>query len=233
MKYRSDIHDFEKPSLTVDCVVFGYDAQKLWVLLVNRKKLPYQDKWALPGGFLSIDETFEMAIQRILVTKTGMQDLFMEQLYSFDSIGRDPRGRVISVAYYALVNPSKYNIINGFMNNDTQWFPLDELPELAFDHADILQCAYERLQGKIKYRPIGFELLDEEFTLPELQHIYEIILTRPLDRGNFRKKLLSLGIICPTGKKRAIGGHRSPDVYAFDKAKYDEMVRDGFDVNIV
>jgi 8-oxo-dGTP diphosphatase len=229
-KKSSDIHDFDKPSLTVDCVVFGYDLKQLKVLLVNRKKAPYEGTWALPGGFLNVEESFEDCVRRVLATKTGMVDLFMEQLYTFGTVHRDERGRVISVAYFALVNPHNYQIINGFMNHDTKWFSYNELPKLAFDHAEIVAKAHERLQSKIRYQPIGFELLDKEFTLPELQRLYETILSKTIDRRNFRKKMLELGIIKTTGERREGTPNRQPDIYEFDKARYDELVKKGMDV---
>ena len=229
----SDIHDYEKPSLTVDCVVFGYDLKNLNLLLVNRKKAPFEGHWALPGGFLDVKESFRQSVARVLETKTGMIDLFMEQLFTFDDVERDTRGRVISVAYFALVNPKQYEIINGKANNDAQWFPLDALPNLAFDHAEIIAMATKRLQNKVRYQPIGFELLDREFTVSELQRLYESIVGFAIDRRNFRKKMLALGIIQATGEKRAIGGHRSPDVYVFNKEKYDELVEKGFEGSIL
>ncbi len=231
-KNKSDIHDFEKASITVDCVVFGYDLKKLNILSVNRKKKPFKNTWALPGGFLDIKESFEQCAERILATKTGMVDLFMEQLYTFGKVSRDERGRVISVAYFSLVNPRKYQIINGFMNNETQWFAYDELPELAFDHAEIVKIAHERLQNKVRYQPIGFELLDKEFTLPELQRLYETILGKTIDRRNFRKKMLELGIIKATGERKSGTPSRQPDIYQFDKVRYDELLKDGIKVGL-
>ncbi len=228
----TSIHDFVKPSITVDCVVFGYDLKQLNVLLVNRNKKPFQNTWALPGGFLNIDESFEQCVERVLATKTGMIDLFMEQLFTFGKVNRDERGRVISVAYFSLINPHKYQIINGFMNNETQWFSYDKLPELAFDHAEIVKIAHERLQNKVRYHPIGFELLNKEFTLPELQRLYETILAKSIDRRNFRKKMLELGIIKATGERISGTPSRQPDIYQFDKARYDELLKEGMRVGL-
>jgi 8-oxo-dGTP diphosphatase len=229
----SDIHSFEKPSLTVDCVVFGYDLTTLNVLLVNRKDAPFQNHWALPGGFLNVQkETFEDTATRVLATKTGLTDLYMEQLYTFGNIHRDERGRVISVVYFALVNPRNYHIVNGFMNHDTRWFDFKKLPNLAFDHTEIVTKAYERLQNKVRYQPIGFELVNTEFTLPELQRLYETILNKKIDRRNFRKKMLELGIVKPTGERREGAPNRQPDIYTFDKTKYDELVKEGMKVGL-
>ncbi len=231
---RGGIHDFDKPSLTVDCVVFGYDLKALKVLLVNRKEAPFKNHWALPGGFLKTKtETFEDTATRVLATKTGLTNLYMEQLYTFGAVERDERGRVVSVVYFALVNPHNYQITNGLMNNETQWFAFDELPNLAFDHSKIVAMAQKRLQNKVRYQPIGFDLLDKEFTISELQRLYETIVGFAIDRRNFRKKMLALEIIQATGEKRAIGGHRSPDVYVFNKEKYDELVENGFEGSIL
>jgi 8-oxo-dGTP diphosphatase len=233
MNKKNDIHEFEKPSLTVDCVVFGYDLETLNVLLVNRKDTPFQNYWALPGGFLNVQtETFEDTATRVLATKTGLTGLYMEQLYTFGNIHRDERGRVISVAYFSLVNPHKYQITNGFMNHDTRWFDLKKIPNLAFDHAKIVAIAHERLQNKVRYQPIGFELLDKEFTLPELQRLYETILGKTIDRRNFRKKMLELGIIKATGERKTGTPNRQPDIYEFDKKRYDELLNEGMKVGL-
>ena len=232
-KKKSDIHDFEKPSITVDCVVMGYDLKELKILLVNRKKKPFKEAWALPGGFVDVEETFEQTVSRILVIKTGLTDLFLEQLYSFNALERDPRGRVISVAYFALVNPRNYQLVNGLANNDTQWFSYAELPsDLAFDHGDIIKVAHERLQNKLRYQPIGFNLLDKTFTLPELQRLYETILDKTIDRRNFRKKILELGIIKSTGERCEGTPNRQPDIYAFDKVRYDVLLKEGMKVGL-
>jgi 8-oxo-dGTP diphosphatase len=228
----SDLSNFPKPSVTVDCVIFGYDMESLKVLLLNRKEEPFKDKWTIPGGFLFMDETLRQTAERVLATKTGLSNIFLEQLFTFGDLDRDPRGRVLSVAYFALVNPRNFKLMTGNAANKVAWFDLEALPELGFDHSEIFKVAYQRLQGKIRYQPIGFELLDEKFTLPELQQIYETILKVELDRGNFRKKMLALGIIKATGEKRSIGGHRSPDLYVFNKEKYDELLRDGIKDNL-
>jgi 8-oxo-dGTP diphosphatase len=230
---ETSIHEFEKPSLTVDCVVFGYDLKELKILLVNRKKAPYKDSWALPGGFLNVEESFEQCVERVLATKTGIVNLFVEQLYTFGRVNRDERGRVISVAYFALVNPHNYQLINGLANNEIQWFSYTELPQnLAFDHVDIIKLAHERLQNKVRYQPVGFNLLDKTFTLPELQRLYETILDKKIDRRNFRKKMLELGIIKTTGERREGTPNRQPDIYEFDKVRYDELLRDGLKVGL-
>jgi 8-oxo-dGTP diphosphatase len=209
---------YQNPSLAVDLVVFGYDQNALSVLLLNRNEPPFQDQWTLPGAFLQLRERFQETCQRILQTKLGLHNIYLEQLYSFDDPDRDPRGRVISVTYYALVNPEKYQLTAGTMANDVKWFPLSSLPSLGFDHSQIVQKAVERLQSKILYHPVGFELLDQDFTLPELHHLYECILDTQLDRRNFRRKILDSHIILPTGQKKTGAQNRHPDLYIFNKA---------------
>jgi 8-oxo-dGTP diphosphatase len=209
---------YQNPSLAVDLVVFGYDQNALSVLLLNRNEAPFQNQWTLPGAFLQLRERFQETCQRILETKLGLQNIYLEQLYSFDEPDRDPRGRVISVTYYALVNPEKYQLTAGKMANDVKWFPLTDLPSLGFDHTAIVQKSVERLRAKILYHPVGFELLDQDFTLPELHHLYECILDTQLDRRNFRRKILDSHIILPTGQKKTGAQNRHPDLYIFNKA---------------
>jgi 8-oxo-dGTP diphosphatase len=205
-------HSYQNPALAVDLVVFGYTAQELSVLLLNRKEEPFKGGWTLPGAFLRMDERFSDTCSRILRTKLGMDKLYLEQLYSFDDPGRDPRGRAVSIAYYALVNPAKLKIAAGTMANDVQWIPCRKLPALGFDHRQIFRMALQRLQGKILYFPVGFELLDEQFTMTELHELYECILDIPLDRRNFRRKILASEYILPTGTKREGQQNRAPEL---------------------
>lgn len=208
-------HSYQNPSLAIDLVVFGYYQNTLSVLLLNRKEEPFKDQWTLPGGFLQMEETFRDTCLRVLKTKLGIADLFLEQLYSFDEINRDPRGRVISVAYYALVNPQKFEITAGIMANDVKWFNVREIPVLGFDHTKIFENALNRLKSKISYHPVGFELLDELFTMTELHELYECILDTTMDRRNFRRKILDSGYLVSTGKKREGAKNRHPDLYQF------------------
>ncbi|GAO43195.1 NUDIX hydrolase [Flavihumibacter petaseus] len=207
---------YRNPAIAVDLVVFGYHSEQLSILLLNRKEAPFKGRWTLPGAFLGLEETFRQVCQRILETKLGIADLYLEQLYSFDQPNRDPRGRVLSVAYFALVNPDHYDITAGEMANDVKWFSMEELPRLGFDHTTIVQMAAERLRAKILYHPVGFELLHHEFTLPELHRLYETILGIPIDRRNFRRKILDSGYIVMTGEKKTGAQHRHPDIYQFN-----------------
>jgi len=210
--------DYQNPAVAVDLVVFGYSRGQLSVLMLNRKEEPFQDRWTLPGAFVAINETFQDACTRILSTKLGAAGLYLEQLFTFDDPQRDPRGRVISVAYYALVNPARFATTAGNMANDVKWFPITEMPEPGFDHRSILNIALRRLQGKIMYYPVGFELLDEEFTMSELHQLYECILSMPIDRRNFSRKILEANFIEPTGHKREGLKNRHPELFRFIKS---------------
>ncbi len=210
-------HTYKNPSLAVDLVVFGYHDRKLSVLLLNRKEAPFQNSWTLPGGFLQLEESLLQVCNRIMKTKTGLENIYLEQLYSFDEPGRDPRGRVISIAHYALVNPQRYEVVAGNMANDVQWFPVAAVPQLGFDHDQIFRQALQRLKSKILYYPVGFELLDETFTMTELHELYECILGVSIDRRNFRRKLLDSEYIIATGAKREGLKNRHPDLYRFNK----------------
>lgn len=223
-----EFHTYKNPSLAVDLVVFGYHNQSLSVLLLNRKDEPFKNGWTLPGGFLQMEETLKQVCNRIMHTKIGIENLYLEQLYSFDEPSRDPRGRVISIAHYALINPERFEIVAGKMANDVQWFPADRLPELGFDHALIFDQALQRLKSKILYHPVGFELLDETFTMPELQALYECILGITIDRRNFRRKILDAEYILLTGSKREGSKNRHPDLYKFNKA----LKQSSFQLNI-
>ena len=176
-------YEYPRPSLTVDCIIFGLDeSSRLKVLLIQRAKDPFKDAWALPGGFVDENETLEYAALRELKEETGISDVFIEQLFTFGTPERDPRGRVVTVAYYSLINLAEHKIGADTDAQDVKWFPINSLPPLAFDHAEILKTAINRLRGKVRYQPIGFELLAEKFTLTQLQKLYETILDKELNK---------------------------------------------------
>lgn len=225
-------YEHARPALAVDAVVFGLDDDDLKVLLIKRDLEPFAGRWALPGGFVRIDESVDEAARRELREETGLSRVFLEQLYTFGELGRDPRERVVSVAYYALVKLSDQRVHAATDARDAAWFPVAKTPRLAFDHAEILATGVERLRGKVRYRPIGFELLPERFTLTQLQRLYEIVLDRTLDKRNFRKKVLSLGVLDQLDELAQNGAHRPARLYAFDKKQYDRLVRTGFNFEI-
>ena len=225
-------YEFARPSLTVDCVVFGLDDEDLKVLLIQRGLPPFEGRWALPGGFVRIGESLEEAARRELSEETGVGDVFLEQLYTLGDLDRDPRERVVTVAYYALVNLRDHKVQAATDASDAAWFTLDDPPRLAFDHGRILRLAHERLRGKVRYQPIGFELLPEKFTLRQLQTLYEKVLGRALDKRNFRKKILSMGVLEELDEIETDVAHRAARLYRFDKKNYDRLRRKGFNFEL-
>lgn len=227
-------HTYEYPraALTVDCVVFGLDDEELKVMLIQRGQEPFEGKWALPGGFVHVDETLEEAARRELEEETGLHKVYLEQLYTFGAVDRDPRERVVSVAYYALVKMSDHKVQAATDARDAAWFGVHDVASLAFDHAEILQMALERLRGKLRYQPIGFELLPKKFTLSQLQHLYELVLERELDKRNFRKKVLAMDLLIETDEVEQDVAHRAARLYRFDERKYRRLVKAGFNFEL-
>jgi 8-oxo-dGTP diphosphatase len=224
--------DHKKPSLTVDCVVFGLDEEDLKIILIQRDRDPYKGQWALPGGFVHNDESLEEAAMRELKEETGIGNVFLEQLYTFGDVQRDPRGRVISVAYYALVNLRDHNIKAATDARDAAWFSVDDIPKLPFDHNKILEVALKRLRGKVRYEPIGFELLPQKFTLTQLQRLYEKILEQDIDKRNFRKKILSMELLKELDEVQMDVAHRAARLYKFDEKKYRQLKEKGYNFEI-
>ena len=222
-------YEYPRAALTVDCVVFGFDEGDLKVLLIQRGLKPFKGRWALPGGFVRVEESLEDAARRELAEETGLKDIFLEQLYTFGAPGRDPRERVVSVAYYALVSLAEHKPRAATDARQAAWFSVDAAPDLAFDHEHILATALARLRGKVRYEPIGFELLPAKFTLGQLQHLYEVILEEPLDKRNFRKKILAMDLLVETDELEQGVRHRAARLYRFDRRKYDRLAKQGFE----
>ena len=221
-------YQYPHPAVTTDCVVFGLDTRDLTVLLIQRDLDPYAGAWALPGGFVRIDEDLESAARRELEEETGVRDLYLEQLAAFGAPERDPRERVITIAYLAIVNLFEHPVAAATDARSAGWFALDELPRLAFDHEQILEAALGRLRAKLRDEPIAFEFLPEKFTLRQVQSLYEAILGEPLDKRNFRKKLHATGLIVPTDQVEMDVAHRAAQLHRFDRERYDALRAEGY-----
>lgn len=219
-------YKYPHPSVTADCVIFGFDGVSIKVLLIQRGIEPYKGKWAFPGGFMQIDETVEECARRELEEETGLKNASVEQFYTFSDVNRDPRERVITVAHYALVRLSE--VKGGDDAASAQWFAENEIPSLAFDHDRILRMARNCLKERICFEPIGFELLPEVFTMSELQNLYEAILEVKFDRRNFYNKMLKLGILTEAEPRAEQASRRTPTKYRFNAAKYAELKQKGF-----
>jgi ADP-ribose pyrophosphatase YjhB (NUDIX family) len=223
-------HELDKVILNVsiDCVIFGFDSGELKVLLIKRAIEPSKSEWALPGGFILKNEELNNAAERILNETSGVKNIFMEQLSVFGDVNRYPNSRVFTIGYYALVSPDKYTLSPGIDTSEVKWFQLCEIAQLPFDHNKIIFEALKKLREKVRYHPVGFELLPKKFTLPKLQSLYETILDVKLDKRNFRKKLLKMNLLKKLNEKEKDNLRRAAFLYKFDKKSYNKLVKDGF-----
>jgi 8-oxo-dGTP diphosphatase len=221
-KYNS--HD--RILLAVDCIIFGFDGKEMKALLIKRGFEPEKGKWSLMGGFVNQDENVNDAAARILKELTGLTNIYMEQLYCFGDTDRDPAGRVVSVAYFALINIADYNE-QLTSNHEARWFPLNKIPALIFDHKQMVQKGKETLVEKVTNHPIGFELLPQKFTLSQLQNLYEAIYETPLDKRNFTRKILSINVLLKLKEKEKESSRKGAFYYVFDKATYAKLQHDG------
>ena len=219
-------YKYPHPSVTTDCVIFGFDGTKLSVLLVKRGVEPYKGRWAFPGGFMNMDESAEEGALRELQEETGLKGAYIRQFHTFTAPERDPRERVITIAYYALVRMQE--VAGGDDADDARWFTLDEVPQLAFDHDQILRKAQKALRQQIHFEPIGVELLPEAFTIKELQNLYEAILDVHFDRRNFYNKMKRLEMLDATNEKVNPSKQKEAILFRFNKAKYNELKQKGF-----
>ena len=226
MEEKKYCYKYPHPAVTTDCVLFGFDGSELQVLLIERGIEPFKGKWAFPGGFLNMDETAGEGAMRELKEETGLENAYIEQFNTYSEPGRDPRERVITIAHYALVRIQE--VKGGDDAAKAQWFPIDEVPQLAFDHDKILRDAMRKLRERIHFEPIGFELLPEKFTMRELQILYESILGVKFDRRNFAKKMIHYELlnqldetVRPTAKRDAL-------LYSFNKDNYELFKKKGF-----
>ena len=227
-----------KPSaikVTVDAIVFGYSKKDgVSVLLIQRKYDPFKNSWAIPGGFVLEEESLEEAVRRELIEETGIAVNYLEQLYTFGEPERDPRQRIISVAYFGLVKTAHYQELKASTDaENAKWFSIKKIPVLAFDHKQILSVALDRLKSKIRYQPIGFELLDKKFPFSDLEKLYIALLDREINRRNFSKKILSFGFLEETGELSVSTGKGRPSkMYQFNQKRYRELLKEGFHFEI-
>ena len=221
--------------IAVDAIVFGYSKQDgISVLLIQRKYEPFRNSWAIPGGFVLENESLEEAVERELLEETGIKVNYLEQLYTFGEPGRDPRQHITSVAYFGLVKSAQFQRLKASTDAaDAKWFNIKRLPVLAFDHKQILQKAIDRLRAKVRYQPIGFELLDKKFPFSDLEKLYTALLDKEINRRNFSKKILSFGFIEETGEKqKAEGKGRPSNMFQFNQRRYNELMKEGFHFEI-
>ncbi len=216
---------YPHPAVSTDVAVFTIRDQRLQLLLIQRAAEPYRDMWALPGGFLDIDEDLEACAKRELAEETGISGVYLEQLYTFGAPDRDPRERVISVAYYALVPSDRLQLKAASDAADVRWFAWGQLPPLAFDHRQIVTLAHRRLVAKLDYSTIAFQFMPKTFTLSELQAVYEILVNERLDKRNFRKKMLALKKIEEVGELRRTGNHRPARVYQLKDPERVDIIK--------
>lgn len=223
-KYSNEIID----ALSIDCLIFGFREKGLDVLLIKHAEGISKGKWALPGGWIQYNESVDDAAARLLNSLTGVSNIFLEQLKAFGSVDRYPIERVITFAYYALVNVDTYKLHPGFTASDARWFNIHEVPKLPYDHDEILNFGFAHLKHKVRHEPIGFNLLPKKFTLHHIQKLYEAILETELDKPNFRRKLLNMNLLVHCEEKQKDVSHRAANLYRFDKKIYNQLIEKGF-----
>ncbi|MFD1217182.1 MULTISPECIES: NUDIX hydrolase [Microbulbifer] len=220
--------DSPRHALTVDNVIFGLDDGELKVLTVKYGEGKSSGRWALPGDWLQSQETLEQAASRVLLDRTGVKDIYLEQLHTFSALDRHPGERIITVAFYALVRSDAHVLSEGHDNMEARWVNVRETPGLIYDHSEILDIALARLKHKVRHEPIGFNLLPEKFTLLELQRLYEAILDTKLDKPNFRRKMMKMNLLVSTDEKQSGVSYRAANLYRFDRKVYNELTEQGF-----
>ena len=216
------------PGLSIDNLIFGLDHGQLKIMLVKHNVGPGKGKWALPGGFIKQNENLRDAAARLLEELTGVRDLYLEQLKTFGRVDRFPNERVVTIAYYALVSAENYTLVAGRNTSDAMWFNAKDLPELIYDHSEIVDHGLNFLRHKVCHEPIGFNLLPEKFTLLQLQELYEAILDVKLDKPNFRRKMMKMNLLAPCNEKQKGVPHRAANLYRFDSAAYERLTDKGF-----
>ncbi len=230
--WLTQINNDFKAAVSVDCVIFGYDNEALKILVSSCDMPPYEHEFSLLGDLLHPDETTDEAARRVLIAKTGFTDVFLEQVQVFSDQNRHPLGRVITVAYYSLIQIDEEHLAHLEKNANLQWVAVDQITSLAFDHLNIMQTCLKKMQKQIREQPIGFNLLPQKFSLLQLQRLYEVILNIELDKRNFRRKLKGLGILNDIGEIEELVSHRPARLYTFDKSVYEKMKKSGFNFDL-
>jgi 8-oxo-dGTP diphosphatase len=215
-------------ALSIDCLIFGFRNSELDILLIKHAEGISKGRWALPGGWIRYNESVDNAASRLLTSLTGVSNIFLEQLRVFGEVNRYPGKRVITIAYYALINASNYSLSAGFTASDAQWYKIGDVPRLPYDHNKILRYGFQYLKHKVRHEPIGFNLLPKKFTLHHIQKLYEAILETELDKPNFRRKLLNMNLLVPCDEKQQDVSHRAANFYRFDKKIYKQLTESGF-----
>ncbi|WP_417886125.1 NUDIX hydrolase [Zunongwangia sp.] len=226
-----DLYQDNKMYVATDCIIFGFDEGKLKLLVFNRRVSPLEGEWSLIGKFVKLEEDVSDAAQRVLKEITGLKNVFMQQLKAYGKADRDPGYRCISIAQFALIRIDEYDK-ELTKKHGAHWFDMDELPNLVLDHSQMVTDALEALKTKARYQPIGFELLPEKFTIPQLQTLYEAIYQKPLDDRNFRKKLKSLKLLINTNEKDKTGSRRGAFLHKFDYKRYQDLLKMGYNFEI-
>jgi len=215
-------------ALSIDCLIFGFRNSELDILLIKHAEGISKGRWALPGGWIRYNESIDDAASRLLTSLTGVSDIFLEPLRAFGEVNRYPGKRVITLAYYALINADNYSLNPGFTASDATWYKIHEVPRLPYDHNKILQAGFQYLKHKVRHEPLGFNLLPKKFTLHQIQKLYEAILETELDKPNFRRKLLNMNLLIPCDEKQQDVSHRAASFYRFDKKIYNKLTESGF-----
>lgn len=221
----------EKFLVAVDCIIFGFDSEQLKLLLFKRKVAPKKGAWSLIGAFIKNNLSLNDAAKQVLLESTGIKDIYLEELQTYSAINRDPGERVISVAFFSLMRINEL-VEKSVKKYDAHWFDLDDIPELIFDHREMVDHAIQKLRTKARYQPLGFELLPEKFTIPQLQLLYECVYQKKLDNRNFRKKILSFDILTKTEEKDKSGSKKGAFLYKFNKSKFDSFIAKGYNFEL-
>lgn len=230
--YQIDLQEFFSFGMSVDCAVFGYSREGLKVLIIKRGAEPFKDFWAIPGDLVYPNEDLEAAVQRVLKALTGISNLYMDQASTFGEVNRHPLGRVITVGYFSLINIDQYNLIANSWASQAQWVPINEIPELAFDHIKIIESSLTRLRKRMRIQPIGFNLLPKKFTLNDIQKLYEDLLGAEFDRANFRKKIQKMKLLQALDELETNVPHRPAKLFKFNQNRYKSLKKKGFNFEL-